>query len=243
MIFRVTSVDQGVLTNNVIEVQAIQDIFSLGDTAYDAPQTTEWTAPSDSATNITNELLIEQPYFFHGTSNSRIASIAAQPNGSQLGYDLYVKESTVTNYGESKRQDQLFTPKGTLVSSYTSTAYNTSSALVVNPVSLMSDLPTPITAEDIALGAGGLLMIDSEILAYESYTIDGSGHYVFNGVWGGLMDTVLATHSTSAVVWFISEGIGLDATNYTSGATMNAKLTSKSITDQITLASATQITL
>jgi hypothetical protein len=43
----------------------------------------------------------------------------------------------------------------------------------------MGDLPAAVTPGDIALG-GGIILIDNEFIGYESYTIDGSGNYVFS---------------------------------------------------------------
>lgn len=243
LIFRVTTVDGGTPTANAIEIKATQDVYSLTSAAWLPPQPTEWEEPNIEPTNIVDQFLIEQPYFFHGTDDCRVASIAAQPDGAQLSYDLYTKLSTTTDYGAAKRNGQLFTPKGTLANDYSSSAYDTSGDLIVTPVSLMNDLPATVTPEDITIGAGGLIIIGNEILAYEEYTVDIDGNFVFSGVWGGLLDTVLADHAEDDPVWFISEGIGLDFTSYAAASTIKAKLTSKSATGTIDLASATEITL
>jgi hypothetical protein len=242
LIFRVAEVDTGTLGSNVIQITAVQDVFALGSAAYLPPQGTTWIEPVTTQTNIATEALIEQPYFFHQTANHRVFTLAAKPDGAQLAYDLYIRDHTVTaTYGDAKQTQVPFTPTGVLVSAYTSTAYNVSSQLVVTPGSDMQDLPATVTPEDIATGKG-LLMIDSEILAYESYTINVSGQYVFNGVWGGLLDTILATHALGNRVWFLSD-IGLDTTNYPSGDTIKSKLTSIASDGTIPIASATEMTL
>lgn len=242
MIFRVSDADAGTITASSIELRCVQDIFSLGAAAYNDPQATTWTVPSPTAANITVEQIIEQPYFFHQTSNTRVATMAKPANGGQAAYDLWVRESTTTDPTRTVAQAP-YTPTGTLNASYTSTAYNTSSQLVVVPDWGMEDLPAAVAPEQIVNGEG-LLMIDTEILAYESYTVDGSGNYIFNGVWGGLLDTLLATHSSAARVWFISEGMAIDPSNYTAGATMKAKLSSLgSDGSTIALGSCTELTL
>jgi hypothetical protein len=240
-IYRITEIDKGKVDAGVIEIKAVQDIFSFGSVAYDAPQSSGWSEPSTVAAASTDQLVIEQPRFLHGTDETRILSIAKPVNGAQQAYNLWAKESTGAAYDE-KLRDVPFTPVGTLVGAYQSTQYNTSSQLVVTPVFDMEDLPSAINASEIRAG-GGLILIDNEVLAYESYTINGSGQYVFNGVWGGLLDTVLASHATGAKAWFISAGSGVATGSYTALSTVNAKLLPLGSDGVLDISAATAINL
>jgi hypothetical protein len=241
-VFRVTEVDTGTLDNGVIEIKGVQDVFSLGSTTFNPPTTSGWTSPTTTASVITTQRLIEQPRALHaGTYDKRVMSIAKQPNSAQQSYNLFTKESTASDYTQ-KLSDVPFTPTGTLLNSYTSTTLNSLSQFIVVVDSLMEDLPTAVSAESIALG-GGLILVNNEILGYESYTIDGSGRYVFNNVHGAQMDTVLATHTAGDRVWFISEGAGLDDASYPGGTTINAKLASQGSDGQVALASCTAISV
>lgn len=240
MIFRVTEVDKGTLNSNTIEIKAVQDIFSLGATAYLPPAESLWEAPVTTATNISVERIIEQPYLFHETDDTRIFTVAKPANNAQLGYNLHTHEAS--DPYTQRVSAAPYTPTGTLQANYTSTAYNTSSELIVTPDWGMDDLPASVLPAEIASGSKGLLIVNDEILAYESYTIVG-GNYVFNGVWGGLLDTILGTHGVGDRVWFFSEGFALDTTNYSSGATVKAKLASIGTNGAIPVASCTEITL
>lgn len=241
MIFRVSEVDNGTLTNNLVEIKAVQDIFALGKTVYLPPANTTWTPPVLTATNITTERAMEQPYAFHVTDDTRVFAVAKPANGAQLGYNLHTHEGT--DPYEKRLNTIPFTPTGTLHTSYTSSAYDTSAALVVTPDWGMDDLPAAVLPAEITAGTRGLLLINDEILAYESYTIDGDGNYVFDNVWGGLLDTVCGTHAVNDRVWFFSEGLALDPTNYSSGATVKLKLASIGQGGALALGSCTELTI
>lgn len=241
LIFRVASVDAGAPTANAIEIRATQDIYSLVSTAFLPPQPTGWTPPSTVAANIVDARAIEQPYFFHGSDDTLIFTVAKPANGAQLSYDLHTHEASDPYVLRVNRAP--FTPTGVLADDYTSTAYNTSGQLKVTPEYGMDDLPDEVAPSDIALGRDGLLIINDEILAYESYTVDGDGNYVFDGVWGGLLDTILAEHDEDDRVWFISDAATIDFTRYTSGATVKAKLASRGSDGAFPLASCTEFTV
>lgn len=240
MIFRVTEVDNGTLESNAIELKAIQDIFAVGSTAYLPPDPSTWVPPVTTATNITVERAIEQPHFFHATDNTRVCAVASPANEAQLAYDLWSHDAALDYV--KRTSENTFTPTGTLQIAYPSTAYNTSSQLIVTPTWGMDDLPATVTEDDIAAGLGGLLIIGDEVLAYESYAIVGDD-YVFDGVWGGLLDTVMSTHALGDRVWFISEGVALDPTNYVDPATVKVKLASIGSDGAVPLASCTEITI
>jgi hypothetical protein len=240
MIFRITEIDPGTVSSNAVEVSGIQDIFAIGSTAYNPPIGTGWTPPVTTASNITVEDIYEQPYLFHQTDATKAFTVAAPANTAQLSYDLYTHEGALA-YVE-RLSSIPFTPTGVLNGDYASVAYDTAGSLVVTAGFGMDDLPDTVTPAEIVAGTSGLLMINGEILAYESYTIVGDD-YIFDGVWGGLLDTILNYHTDGDRVWFISEGIGLDPTIYTDGATVSAKLASIGSAGAVPLASCTEITL
>lgn len=240
MIFRVTEIDGGTINANTIDIKAVQDIFALGSTAYLPPAESTWEPPVLDPTNITVERIMEQPYFFHGTDNTRIFTVAKPANGSQLGYDLNTFQGA--DPYSAKAFSQPFTATGVLAFNYVSTAYNVSSELIVTPQWGMEDLPATVTPEEIALGSKGILLINNEIFAYESWALVGS-NFAFNGVWGGILDTVLGSHIAADRVWFLSDGIALDPTNYVPASLVTAKLTSIAFTGTVPLGTATAITI
>ena len=233
MIFRVSEASDG----DFIEVKCVQDVFSLGSTAFNVPDAPGWQPPTLDAVNISLAAIFEQPYFFHQTSDNRIFTVASPANGSQQSYDLRTKLTTETNYVE-RLTSVGYTPNGTLNAQFISD----SGSLVIVPGAGMEDIPNAVTPEEIATGRG-LIQIDSEILAYESFTVDGSGNFVFSNVWGGLLDTLKATHAAGARAWFIAEEIAADPTNYPAGASVNAKLLSNAPNGQIAEGSAIIVTL
>jgi hypothetical protein len=241
MIFRVTEVDPGTLNSNVIEIRAVQDIFALGSTAYLPPADSTWVKPELDAESITVQRAMEQPYRFHETDSTRVFAVASPANGAQLGYNPHTHEAT--DPYTQKLSNIPFTPNGVLDADYTSTAFETTGALVVTPTWGMEDLPATVLPMEIVSASRGLLLINDEILAYESYTIDGDGNFVFDNVWGGLLDTVLGSHEEGDRVWFFSEGLALDPTEYTPGATVKAKLASIGNEGAVALGSCTELTV
>jgi hypothetical protein len=241
MIFRVAEASDGGLGEDAIEIKCAQDVYALGATAFDAPGDSDWEEPTTDAEPVVIQEIYEQPYHFHLSDNHRIFTVAAPADGVQQSYDLHTKLSTETTYIE-RATTQGFTPLGTLESNYNSDVFVTDGSLVVTPVDGMGDLPAAVTPDEIAAGQG-LILINNEILAYESYSIDIDGNYVFDNVWGGLLDTLPASHTAGDNVWFISESIGLDPTNYAAGVTVNAKLLSNAPGGQVAIGDATAVTL
>lgn len=241
MIFRVAEASDAGLGEDDIKIKCVQDVFALGETAFDAPGDSDWEEPTTDAEPVVEQAIYEQPYHFHLSDNHRIFTVAAPADGVQQDYDLYTKLSTETTYIE-RAVNQDYTPLGTLESNYDSDVFVTDGSLIVTPVDGMGDLPAAVTPDEIAAGQG-LILINDEILAYESYTVDLDGNYVFDNVWGGLLDTVLANHTAGDNVWFISESIGLDPTNYAAGVTVNAKLVSNAPGGQVAIGDATALTL
>lgn len=239
MIFRIGEVSEGKLEDGTMQLKCIQDVFALGETAFSPPTVSSWTPIDSSVTAITTEGILQQPLALHGTAQRRIFTFAKRPDASQQGYNLWTKLSTDASYSQ-KLTGVHFTPTGTVQTTFIS---GTDLTLTVTPDTDMDELPTAVSQTEIDNG-DGLILIGTEILAYESYTIVG-GNYVFAGVHShsGLYGTTPTTHATTARVWFISEGAAFDTTDYPSGATVNARLLPFTPSEILAIGSASTISV
>lgn len=246
MILRVAEIDGGTPDSNAMTVTAIQDVFSLGETAYEPPEPPDWTPPpSYDAENIEIQQALEAPKFFNNfePDSCEVIVMACPVNDEQTGYDLYSKVSTAPGYNLdplAHQSDVVFTPTGVLVSDYASSEYDTSATLTITPTAGMGNLPVVVSDDERQRGAG-LLLIDNEILSYDSYAII-DGDYVFDGVYGGLLDTVLASHSDGARVWFIGNTFGW-AGKFYHPVTVNTKAASVTPFDAIELEDCTELSV
>lgn len=232
MVFRIASIDSGTLTSNTMELKAVQDIFTLGSTVYVGNES-GWQPPVTTATNIVTERAVEQPYLFSMSDDTRIMTMAKPVGNAQFGYALYTHEGSDSYV--KRTGNELFTPTGTLTVDYASDAY-------VDGLKVTSDYGMHRLPNDITDPRRGLLFINDEILSYESYTV-ASGVYTFNGVWGGLLDTLPTPHSAGDRVWFVADDAGLDQTVYASGATVKVKLASVGSDGEYPLASCAEMTV
>jgi hypothetical protein len=219
MIMRVSEVDDGRLQDNTMIIKCVQDVFSLGSTAYGSPSDSGWDNQDIDPVPITVQEIFQQPIGFHGTADKRVYTVAKRPGESQQGYNLWTKEASESDYSQ-KVVGADFTPTGLVESSFIS---GTDLTLTITPDSDMDELPAVVTQTEIDNG-GGLIKINDEIMAYEAYTVNIDGDYEFTGLHPGLYGTTPDTHAPTDRVWFISEGAAFDPSGYPLGETVNAKL-------------------
>lgn len=239
-VFRAARVDDGELLNGEIEIEAIQDVFSLGTLHYAPPAQTGWVPISGVPVAAPTAFVAEQPFFFSG-ANSRLWAFAKQPNGAQRNYDLFIKQNSAADYARETSNDD-FAPTGTIVSNYARTAaLDASNSLVVTMESGLARLVSATPAEIAGSGANLFLFADTgEICAFQTVTDNGNGTATLNNVWRGLYDTANESHNSGARVWFFSYGQSLGETNV-SAVQYNAKFLPNALGGSLELAAATAV--
>lgn len=239
VVFRVLAANPGDIKSGTVELNVVQDIFSLGATQFVAPPLGSWINPVSAPADVSVYKIIDQPRHISG-DKINVITMAQKPAGN-TNYDLYASEDAGATY--SVRADAVdFTPVGTLYAAVTrgSTDIDNTGAFEIVPVSNMQLLENS-TASEIAGGANMFLIEGAdELLAFETFTVNGSGRYVLSNVWRGLLDTCPQAHSTGAKVWFFSYGGGIpDNANFANALALKTKFVTRSPRGVLDIASAT----
>lgn len=214
LVMRVKSVDLGDLTNNRLVVELVSDKFSKTDAIYGGGENV-WEKPSLNAASITQHRVIEAPRWFNNAQSDvidvnapRVMALPRRPNGSQLSYTLFGRVVGEASYQELGFEID-YPNYATLYTSYSeSYTYDTTTGLELASIDDEEALVVA-SASEIQNQGINLIMIDDEIMAFETYEVNGSGRYVLKGIRRGLLDTVPAAHSAGArVVWLGADHVG-----------------------------------
>lgn len=240
IVVRALKVDDGDFFDSVVTVDYVEDIFSIGSISYTTPTPPSLPALITAPSNVTNAVVMEQPYIFSG-SEIRVMAFAAKPNGSHLNYDLYISTDGGTLY-QLAEQNVDFCPLGTLDAGIT----NAASSMVLNtPI----DLSRLVAASDDDIAAGYNLIYfatTGEIAAFKTATIDTptAGKWTIDMTgWRGILDTAAAAHSAGEKIYFFTYGQSLPNTAYGSGLTIKFKFVTRTPVGDLALGSASVFTL
>lgn len=236
-VMRVTRVNLGEYSNGQIEIEAIQDVFSLASTIYSTSSGTLWTNPVGSAVTPTVFDVIEAP-FYYTDENNQIMVFCKKPDSSQFSFNTYTSENGISgNYYQTDAGDG-FTPTGTLTSAYgnvTSDVDTTNTLTFSTPSSNLSILQS-FNPESITQGYN-LFWMNGEFMAFETATQNIDGSVTLSKIWRGLFDTTPQEHAISSTAWFFSYGYGFPSTYFTRGSTVYTKVESVASTNRSALSS------
>lgn len=246
LILRCTRVGYGELENGIIEVSAVQDVFSLTDSTYGPADVSGWVDPVGGAAVPTNFTTIEAPYFY-SASNIKSMVFAAQPDSAQRAFNTYVSVGNPSGTYAQVDSGDSFTPTGTLNHSYSAITadLDTTNTLTVVPTAPDNLLFLQnFTSDYVKTGENLFLITDGvkqEICAFESVT-QSSGNYVLHNIYRGLLDTVPQSWSSGARLWFFSYGNSLPNQTYNEG-TIYTKLESVATREKSALTSSQALSL
>lgn len=240
-IFRCARVDDGEFIDGFIEIEALQDVFSLGTLYYSPPNPTSHVPVNGDAVDSQNKYVSEQPYLFSG-SNIRLWGFASQPNGSNRNFDFYLRTSNAASYILGY-QNANFAPTGLLTTDFSrGSNIETGNNLIIGSGNNLSQL-TDTSAGDIITNGQNLFVFSDtgEICAFESITPNGNGTYTLNNIWRGLLDTTQETHPIGARVWFFTLGQALPDQNLLNSTLYNSKFLTNSLRGSLDLSQTTPI--
>lgn len=236
LVMRITSIKLGTITDGLIEISAIEDVFAVGEPTFGAPASTIWTDPlAGSALNAT-AAVGEVPYFYQQSDLIYIFSVAARPNTAHVAYD-----GAINDVVELSEID--FTPRGVLsafLPQLTNGDYDTTGFSVQSVVD--QDVVEAGTATTIAGEAASLAIIGDpsgthEWIAFES--VSGTGTKFLDNVWRGLLDTPPRSWPANTPIWFFSVGAGMYPLTLASSTIYNLNVLPFTMRDQLALGSAT----
>lgn len=229
LILRILKLSFGESTTGYINIESAEDVFGLPSATYLSPDTRLWVEPSNIAGIAANRVVIESPYwevarsvteadaaYFTDTS-AFIIALAARPLGQEFEYDL------VTSVGASPYEivdTAVFCP---MVPTLLATnKIQTSFSIGF----LLGDI------DDIVIG--GYAFIDNEAIRIDAINV------VLSTLTAGrgCLDTVPETHLAGSKIYFATEHYANDRQEYVTGETVNVKLTPRTQSNALALASA-----
>lgn len=242
VVMRITRVNFGEYDNGMMEIEAVQDIFSLSNSIYAVSNGTLWTDPVGTAASITNFETIEAPYYY-SDNNHQLMVFAKKPDNSQFSFNTYTSENGSSgNYYLSDAGDG-FTPMGTLTADYgnVTSDVDTGSITFSTPSQNLALLQT-FNAEAIPQGYN-LFYMNGEILAFQTCTLNVDGSVTLSNIWRGLFDTTPQIHASGSTAWFYSYSHAFPSNYFTAGSTIHTKVESVASTTRSSLSTADSVTI
>lgn len=208
MAVRVTSINYGALENGSIEVEIVEDVFSVAYTVYPSSGASGWTNPAVAPVAPVAQVALESPYQLLPSTvpESRVLVGAVRGDGVSEGYEVWADEGV--GYYQSNEVGY-FCPSGLLAAPYPrSTAALDAAGFTVTGTDLDQLMSTDAAGRD--RGDSLLLFADTgELCAWQGITDNGDGSYTITNVVRGVYDTLPADHAGGARVYFVRSG-GLD---------------------------------
>lgn len=239
-VFRVTALDRGIsslilragkvsepsLTDGKITVDAVVDVFGLPSVAFVDPQEPTWEAPDSTPPIITHRKVREATYrdlYLRlsslelndlDVSATAIATMAVKPSSLSLNYAIATRTASEPFVA---RNTDTFSPATILGEDID--AYDTL-------------IPFSTGFELGLVEVNDLVQIDDEIIQLVDIDVDADNSGVMT-VKRGCVDTVPTAHLAGAVAFILSDPIGTDGREYSSGETVDVKMLTTTSTDTL----------
>lgn len=239
LILRAGECSDGTLTDGRINIKSVQDVFGMPSTDFIVPPGSGWTPPNFDAVPAPEQRLYEVNWrdFYRTTDpadqnavdagSSYVAILAKDPPNTQTqGFDVLI--STVSgDYDTDEAPTVGFTNWLTLFGD-------------IAPL----DDTLEVADENIAqfmteFSDGMVVMIDDEHIQFVTFDDITRTATLKRGV----ADTIPAAHTDGTTVWLIDDEMGSDGVEYQDGETVYAKALTRTSTDVLLQASATEMSL
>ncbi len=223
LILRVTDVDLGDFVKGEVEITCVEDVFGMGKSKFSPSDSTEWKPPQNYPTGVQLFKYFEAPWELMQVNDSYVFALAARPDAKTQKWTVW-RERDMT--WETTNSLTKWTPIGQLVGDYLETGdMEDTVGFEILDLGGVEDL----AARSLSTGTPGftaarngarLLMIDNEIMGWGNLTQLPNGHWRVQNVIRATYDTVPASHSQGATVFFLDAGYYANVT--TGGAVILA---------------------
>lgn len=227
MVLRITSINYGSLEDGHIEVEAVEDIFSVAFTAFSTPLPTNWSNPYNQGASVAPaaQMLVEAPFSVLQAPDRRVIAMCVRGDGNSLGFQVWSDDAIGSPLYESTDVQNL-TPSGLIRALYprTTAALDGTGFTLVGGVDMIKLVSTD--SAGVTRGDNLLLFGDTgEWCSWQTITDNGDGTYTFSGIARGIFDTLPVDHPAGTDVWFITDGSAMTRTApYPADGTLSAKL-------------------
>lgn len=210
VVFRATKVDEGELGSERVMIEAVEDIFSVDQEVFSFPPFHK--VPVPAATPILEYRVQEAPRWLQlqavnagqiGNSSQQHIWYLGVPNTNDVRIQGQVGTSS-TSYAQDT--DRIGYPgRCVLKNTYSknNSPYDTTVGIVVQSVEGVT-LKSANNPADIGTKGTNLIVIDDEIIGYETVTDNLDGSYTLTNLWRGLADTIPQDHVAGVRSYFIT---------------------------------------
>ena len=218
-VFRVTDIDYGTLTNGRISVTAVEDIFGFEKTEYGELGTIGWEDVVIDPSTIINYTYFEYPYEMLRSLDTYVYAYASRPDAETVKW--YVYRYISGNYAPTISAT-VWSMVGRLYYLMEESYVDDVDGFVVIPVgydsfNVFSDRAETVQANPTTynnLSGQNLILVDKEILSYDTIESLGDGTFRLKGVIRGVFDTLPKEHYANSYVFFLNFGLSVTYTTY-----------------------------
>lgn len=226
LVFRVNRINFGRISKGMIEIEAVEDIFSTGSGAFGDPTGSGWGEPLLPAEAVVSadtlvfevprQVVIQEP--FSALNKLRVFAGARTPGGGTVGFKMYSRfgpSRPLTGdpfYLETSITRFMFrTTLDSNLPAYGSGAARPATDYVVALANSDPDDITPLEIIGSSSSVSSLNLIayiDGEFIGYEIVEDQGGGIVHLKNLYRGLFNTAPKAHSAGTDIWFIGQGGG-----------------------------------
>lgn len=208
VVFRISRIGYGQLTDGKITVEAIEDVFGIASAAFQAPPPSGWVSPIGSPLAPIFQRLYEVPYARISTISGLtfgiwVYALCSRQDGTPTDFEVFQNFGS----GDTQTNDLFnFCPAGLLTAKYSAaTVARDATGFTVGAAG--ADLSSLASTDATGLFAGtNLALIDEELISWRVRTVNGDGSVTITDILRGVLDTTPADHNSGAVVFFLSNG-------------------------------------
>lgn len=207
MVFRVTDIDYATLTDGRISITAIEDVFGFDKLDFDFSSTPAWTDPEKEPYDVARYMFMELPYETTMNLNTYVHAFAAQPSSYTIYWDIWrYSKGTYSLSAKSSTWSMVGRMVYGYNESYDFDATGFELAYVgVNSEQALDDKIIKINNAPYTYNHNSnlnILVVDNEIMSYDTITKLPNGHYQIAGVVRGIFDTIPKKHTAESIVYF-----------------------------------------
>lgn len=210
LLVRVIEKTVGSLDDRKVEIKFVQDIFGIGSAIYGTPGGSTWSDIYTDPQDITDYKLFEAPRWLSGKYGEageeyQLFLLTKFPTSDMIGYEPYIQINDggyVNGYG----LDQSENDHSNLALDYKQ-SYGPSKD-TIHGLRVIGEPPdenigtTDFT--NIEKFFYNWVLVNDELMAYESVSDMGDGTYRLNNVYRALADTSAKTHVAGDRIWYLN---------------------------------------
>lgn len=203
MVVRVVKCSVGAQNSGKIKLTVLQDVFSLPSTQFVDDGGSDWTDPIPTPAAVTNQLLIDMPWFMaQDATKPGMIYMAERPNTGCTGANVFYKREGMTTYNPYGALED-FTPVGILQSDYDITGMQDDSrTLIINESADLYGIPIALEDEQRAGANWAYFGTTGEWISFTSIEFPDDGTAILRNVNRGLFNTGNQKHLAGERLWF-----------------------------------------